>query len=131
MLFRNYLSDQANATQEIRFMRILLAGLVLVILVGIVWGIGKAAVYKHIPEYCPDQVGVVGGMVGVLGGLGGFLGPILFGYLLEATGLWTSSWLFLLLVSLACLLWMNHVVNLIQRRAAPEVNKTMEVLRIV
>ena len=34
MLFRNYLSDQANATQEIRFMRILLAGLVLVILVG-------------------------------------------------------------------------------------------------
>jgi len=34
MLFRNYLSDQANASQEIRFMRILLAGLVMVILVG-------------------------------------------------------------------------------------------------
>ena len=33
MLFRNYLSAQANATQEIRFMRILLAGLLLVILV--------------------------------------------------------------------------------------------------
>ena len=33
MLFRNYLSEQANATQEIRFMRILLAGLLLVILV--------------------------------------------------------------------------------------------------
>ena len=34
MLFRNYLSDQANASQEIRFMRILLAGLLMVILVG-------------------------------------------------------------------------------------------------
>ena len=121
----------AQGITRIHFSAHMMVFTVLVILVGIVWGIGKAAVYKHIPEYFPDQVGVVGGMVGVLGGLGGFLGPILFGYLLEATGLWTSSWLFLLLVSLACLLWMNHVVNLIQRRAAPEVNKTMEVLRIV
>lgn len=27
-------------------------------------------------------------MVGVLGGLGGFFSPIIFGYLLEWTGLW-------------------------------------------
>jgi NNP family nitrate/nitrite transporter-like MFS transporter len=47
--------------------------LVLVILIGISWGIGKAAVYKHIPEYFPTEVGVVGGMVGMIGGLGGFL----------------------------------------------------------
>lgn len=33
MLFRNYLSAQANAANEIRFMRILLAGLVVVLLV--------------------------------------------------------------------------------------------------
>mgnify|MGYP006205690365 CR=1 FL=1 len=31
------------------------------ILIGISWGIGKAAVYKHIPEYFPNEVGVVGG----------------------------------------------------------------------
>jgi NNP family nitrate/nitrite transporter-like MFS transporter len=50
----------------------------LVIVLGSVWGIGKAAVYKHIPDYYPDEVGVVGGMVGVIGGLGGFFCPILF-----------------------------------------------------
>lgn len=39
-----------------------------VFLLGSIWGVGKAAVYKHIPDYFPDEVGVVGGMVGVLGG---------------------------------------------------------------
>ena len=52
--------------------------LILVIGIGISWGIGKAAVYKHIPEYFPTEVGVVGGMVGMIGGLGGFFGPIIF-----------------------------------------------------
>ena len=83
---------------------------VLVIALGSIWGIGKAAVYKHIPEYFPDEVGVVGGMVGVLGGLGGFFCPIIFGYLLEGTGLWTSCWMFMLLVSLVCLVWMHRTV---------------------
>ena len=71
---------------------------VLVILIGISWGIGKAAVYKHIPEYFPNEVGVVGGMVGLIGGLGGFVGPIIFGYLLNYTGLWTSSWIFIFVI---------------------------------
>lgn len=83
----------------------------LIIIVGIVWGIGKAAVYKHIPEYFPTEVGVVGGMVGVLGGLGGFFSPIIFGYLLELTGLWTSMWVFLTAVSIVCLWWMHWVVK--------------------
>jgi MFS transporter, NNP family, nitrate/nitrite transporter len=83
----------------------------LVILVGAVWGIGKAAVYKFIPEYFPEDVGVVGGMVGVLGGLGGFFCPILFGYLLEGTGLWTSCWMFMFFLSVICLLWFNHVIH--------------------
>jgi len=83
---------------------------VLVIALGSVWGVGKAAVYKHIPEYFPEEVGVVGGMVGVLGGLGGFFCPIIFGYLLEWTGLWTSCWMFMLLVSLVALAWMHRVV---------------------
>ncbi|MCE9557604.1 MAG: MFS transporter [Armatimonadetes bacterium] len=67
----------------------------IVFLAGIVMGIGKAAVYRHIPDYFPNDVGVVGGLVGVIGGLGGFFCPILFGYLLKLTGLWTSCWLFL------------------------------------
>ncbi|CAD0005240.1 hypothetical protein [Flavobacterium chungangense] len=52
--------------------------LVLVILIGACWGIGSAAVYKHIPEYFPNQVGGIGGMAGMIGGLGGFIGPIVF-----------------------------------------------------
>ena len=89
---------------------------VLVILIGSIWGIGKAAVYKHIPDYFPDEVGVVGGMVGVLGGLGGFFCPIIFGYLLKGTGLWTSCWLFMFFLSAICLIWMHNIVTKINRR---------------
>jgi NNP family nitrate/nitrite transporter-like MFS transporter len=85
--------------------------LVLVILIGISWGIGKAAVYKHIPEYFPTEVGVVGGMVGMIGGLGGFFGPIIFSYLLTATGIWSSSWIFVLLFSVVCLVWMHYTIT--------------------
>jgi len=87
----------------------------LVILLGSVWGIGKAAVYKHIPDFFPEQVGVVGGMVGVLGGLGGFFCPIIFGYLLEWTGLWTSAWMFMLLLSIICLFWMHRTIMKLSR----------------
>ncbi|OFZ12404.1 MAG: MFS transporter [Bdellovibrionales bacterium RBG_16_40_8] len=83
---------------------------IFVILLGSIWGVGKAAVYKYIPDYFPNEVGVVGGMVGVLGGLGGFFCPIIFGYLLEWTGLWTSCWMFMLIISVICLFWMHRVV---------------------
>lgn len=90
----------------------------LVFLAGIMMGIGKAAVYRHIPDYFPNDVGVVGGIVGVIGGLGGFVCPILFGYLLKLTGLWTSCWLLLALVSIICLVWM-HVTILRMSRQSP------------
>ena len=83
---------------------------VLIIFLGSIWGIGKAAVYKHIPDYFPEEVGVVGGMVGVLGGLGGFFCPIIFGYLLEGTGLWTSCWIFMFFLSFVCLAWMHRTI---------------------
>lgn len=100
--------------------------LVLVILIGISWGIGKAAVYKHIPEYFPTEVGVVGGMVGMIGGLGGFFGPIIFGYLLTSTGIWSSSWVFILLFSLVCLIWMHRTVTKIMNEKQPDLSKEME-----
>jgi NNP family nitrate/nitrite transporter-like MFS transporter len=86
-----------------------------VIVLGSVWGVGKAAVYKHIPDYFPEHVGVVGGMVGVLGGLGGFFCPIIFGYLLAWTGLWTSAWMFMLVLSVICLWWMHRTVMRLYR----------------
>lgn len=94
---------------------------IIVVLVGIAMGIGKAAVYKHIPVYFPREVGVVGGMVGVLGGLGGFVCPLVFGWLLTATttplaptGLWTSAWMFLTLISGVCLAWMHLAIKRIE-----------------
>lgn len=91
-----------------------------VFLLGSIWGVGKAAVYKHIPDYFPDEVGVVGGMVGVLGGLGGFFCPIIFGYLLKGTGLWTSCWMFMFVLSALCLFWMHKVVQRMMRERHPE-----------
>ncbi|KAA3652959.1 MAG: NarK/NasA family nitrate transporter [Bacteroidetes bacterium] len=92
---------------------------ILAIILGSIWGIGKAAVFKHIPEYFPSEVGVVGGMVGLIGGFGGFLGPIVFGYLLEYTGLWTSSWIFIFLFSLICIVWMHRVILKMRLNEAP------------
>lgn len=91
----------------------------LVFVVGIMMGIGKAAVYKFIPDYFPQDVGVVGGMVGVLGGLGGFLCPIVFGYMLRATGLWTTCWMFLFVLSLLCFGWLHAVVRRMMRERTP------------
>jgi len=98
----------------------------IVFLVGIAMGIGKAAVYKHIPDYFPEEVGVVGGLVGVIGGLGGFVCPILFGQLLDMTGLWTSCWMFLFFVSVACLWWMHRVIERMLKEKMPGVVQRIE-----
>jgi NNP family nitrate/nitrite transporter-like MFS transporter len=87
----------------------------LVFIVGIAMGIGKAAVYKFIPDYFPSDVGAVGGLVGVIGGLGGFFCPILFGFLLQWLGLWTTTWMFLLGVAAVCLVWLHVVVRRIEQ----------------
>ena len=98
----------------------------LVFIVGIAMGIGKAAVYRHIPDYFPNDVGVVGGMVGVLGGLGGFFCPIIFGYLLGSTGLWTTCWMFFFLLSLVCLVWMLVVIRRLTKKEAPDMARRLE-----
>lgn len=116
----------AKGVTAIHFSANMWVYLILVILIGISWGIGKAAVYKHIPEYFPTEVGVVGGMVGMIGGLGGFFGPIIFGYLLTTTGIWSSSWIFILLLSAACLIWMHVTVTKIMNEKQPILSKEMD-----
>jgi NNP family nitrate/nitrite transporter-like MFS transporter len=88
----------------------------LVFIIGISMGIGKAAVYKYIPEYFPNDIGVVGGIVGVIGGLGGFVGPFIFGRLLDSTGLWTTTWMFFFVITMASLLWLYITVRGISRK---------------
>jgi NNP family nitrate/nitrite transporter-like MFS transporter len=89
---------------------------VLVFIIGISMGMGMAAVYKYIPEYFPDEVGVVGGIVGMVGGLGGFVCPIIFGQFLKIVGLWTTTWMFLFMVTVVCLVWLFFVVRHISQR---------------
>jgi len=66
---------------------------ILAVIVGAIWGIGKASVYKLVAVTYPQEVGVVGG-------LGGFVSPIIFAWLLGLTGLWSSAWMFVLVVTL-------------------------------
>lgn len=99
---------------------------VLSLILGAVMGVGKAAVYKHIPDYFPEDIGVVGGIVGVLGGLGGFVCPVVFGYLLRATGLWTSCWMFFFVLIAVCMLWMHIVVRRLMKQEAPQLMRDIE-----
>ena len=95
-------------------------------LLGSAMGIGKAAVYKHIPVYFPQDVGVVGGIVGVLGGLGGFICPIIFGYLVNLTGLWTTCWMFFAVLVAVCLTWMHLVIQNMMKAEAPQAARRIE-----
>lgn len=95
-------------------------------ILGIAMGMGNGAVFKHIPSYFPQNIGVVGGLVGVMGGLGGFFDPIIFGYLLNATGIWTTCWMFLLFVVLLCLVWMHLVVRRMMRKEAPVISRQID-----
>ncbi|MBA4709536.1 MFS transporter [Aquitalea aquatica] len=75
--------------------------------VGIAMAIGKASVFKFIANEFPDNIGAVSGVVGLAGGMGGFLLPILFGVLLDITGVRSSA--FMLLYGTVCvsLVWMH------------------------
>lgn len=116
----------AKGVTTIRFDANMWVYLILVVLIGISWGIGKAAVYKHIPDYFPTEVGVVGGMVGLLGGLGGFFCPIIFSYLLTFTGVWSSSWIFVLLLSALCLIWMHITITKMMNARQPMLSKQID-----
>ncbi|MEO6188462.1 MAG: MFS transporter [Ginsengibacter sp.] len=88
----------------------------LVFVIGIMMGVGGAAVYKHISDYYPTNIGTVGGIVGVLGGLGGFFGPIIFGYLLKGTGVWTSCWMFLAALVAICIVLQRLAIKAIIKK---------------
>jgi len=91
-----------------------------VFVLGFFMSLGKAAVFKHIPVYYPNQVGAVGGLVGMIGGLGGFVLPIAFGVLLDLTGIYTSCFALLFLIVAVSLAWMHLSIRAMERAAHGE-----------
>lgn len=88
----------------------------LLFVVGIAWGFGKASVFKYISDEYPHNIGVVSGIVGLVGGLGGFLLPIMFGALVDITGIRSSIFMLLWGVTFVSLVWMYWTEVVPERR---------------
>jgi NNP family nitrate/nitrite transporter-like MFS transporter len=73
---------------------------------GFAWAIGKASVFKYISDDYPHNIGVISGIVGLAGGLGGFLLPILFGALVDLTGVRSSCFMLMYGIVWVSLAWM-------------------------
>lgn len=78
----------------------------LLFIVGIAWGIGKASVFKYISDEYDRNIGLVSGIVGLLGGVAGFLLPIMFGALVDLTGVSSTAFMLLFGVTGVSLIWM-------------------------
>ena len=88
----------------------------LMFVMGVAWAIGKASVFKYISDEYAGNIGVVSGIVGLVGGMGGFLLPILFGMLLDLTGVNSSIFMLLWGITLVSLVWMYWTEIVPQRR---------------
>ena len=73
---------------------------------GVAFAVGKASVFKYIADDYPKNIGVISGVVGLAGGLGGFLMPIMFGALVDLTGVRSSAFMLMFGVVWTSLMWM-------------------------
>jgi len=78
----------------------------LLFILGIAWAFGKASVFKYISDEYPDNIGVISGIVGLVGGLGGFFLPILFGIIVDLTGINSGIFMLMYGVVWVSLIWM-------------------------
>ncbi|MDC8771131.1 MFS transporter [Roseateles albus] len=73
---------------------------------GIAWAFGKASVFKYISDDYGANIGTISGIVGLAGGLGGFVLPIMFGALMDLTGIRSSAFMLMYAVVWVSLIWM-------------------------
>ena len=79
---------------------------VLMFVLGIAFAFGKASVFKYIADDYPQNIGTISGIVGLAGGLGGFVLPIMFGALMDITGIRSSAFMLMYGVVWVSLIWM-------------------------
>jgi NNP family nitrate/nitrite transporter-like MFS transporter len=65
-------------------------------------GLGNGAVFKLVPQYFPEQVGTVTGLVGMWGGLGGFFPPLVLGIMKDLIGSYTPGFVLLSVFGIVC-----------------------------
>ena len=63
-------------------------------------------VFKYISNDYPANIGAISGIVGLAGGLGGFVLPIMFGALMDITGIRSSAFMLMYGVVWVSLIWM-------------------------
>ena len=78
----------------------------LMFVLGIAWAFGKASVFKYLSDDYPANIGTISGIVGLAGGLGGFVLPIMFGALVDLTGIRSSAFMLMYAVVWVSLIWM-------------------------
>lgn len=79
---------------------------VLMFALGIAMAFGKASVFKYISDDYPGNIGTISGIVGLAGGMGGFILPIMFGVLMDWTGIRSSAFMLMYGVVWVSLIWM-------------------------
>ena len=78
----------------------------LMAVLGVAMAFGKASVFKYISDDYPGNIGTISGIVGLAGGLGGFILPIMFGFLMDLTGIRSSAFMLMYGVVWVSLIWM-------------------------
>jgi NNP family nitrate/nitrite transporter-like MFS transporter len=80
---------------------------IVMFVVGIAMAIGKASVFKFVGDEYTDNIGAVSGVVGLAGGLAGFVLPILFGLLVDLTGVRSTCFMLMFGVTAVSLVLMH------------------------
>ncbi len=78
----------------------------LMFILGMALAFGKASVFKYISDDYPENIGTISGIVGLAGGMGGFILPIMFGALMDLTGIRSSAFMLMYGVVWVSLIWM-------------------------
>jgi NNP family nitrate/nitrite transporter-like MFS transporter len=83
---------------------------ILMVIIGVAQGFGRASVFKTIYKYYPDNMGSVGGMIAAIGALGGCTLPVLFGLAVDLVGVHSACFMLLYGVLALCMISM-YVAN--------------------